>query len=190
MLRILLAGLALSLAAALFCPAEIMAESIYRWVDEEGVVHLSSEKPPKGVDAERITVKSKPSQSRSSQSRANSAPSASQVAGRRDVLGSLQLRECVIALEGLERLTRGTQATSASELQRLQQTADRNCSRDPAQRREQERLAEQLKVANSLRCIEAREVLAGMLDDGSAVDREQLRVQQDFVAQHCTSPVH
>jgi hypothetical protein len=184
-LRLLFALVPVLLSTMLFFSAEGRAESIYRWVDEEGVLHLSSEKPPKGVTAERITVRSKPSRPAS----AGGSASAQQVAGRRDVLGNLQLRECVIALEGLDRLTSGTQATDAGELSRLQQTADRNCSNDPAQRRMQEEMAEKLRVANSAQCVEAREELASMLAAGSKSDDEQVRVQQDFVAQHCTPPV-
>jgi len=190
----LLAALAaLVLVTACFLPARASADSVYRWVDGEGVIHISSEKPPAGVKAERIEVGgsgSKHSASGSggaSTSRSTATPA--QVAEREEVLGSLRNRECVIALESLDRLTGGTRATSAPELHRLQQTADLNCSRDPARRRQQEDMAAKLRVANSAECVQARNRLAQMLAPAASVTREQLKAQQEFVATHCTAPV-
>jgi hypothetical protein len=186
-------------ASILLVPAVAWPDAVYRWTDAEGVIHISSEKPPKGVQAERIDVRSSPSSSKTpSTSNRSSSGSASaprttttpaQVAQREDVLGRLRTRECVIALESLDRLTSGTQSTSAEELRRLQQTAEINCSKDPARRREQEAMAAKLRVANSPACLEARNRLATLLEPGSRASREQVKAQQDFVEGHCTAPV-
>lgn len=170
---------------------------VYRWVDEDGVTHLSSEKPPTGVKAERIDIPGAGKRSSSTGSRSTagsnrpSPPPASpaQVAEREDLLGQLKTRECVIALEALERKTSGAEPTSATEIRRLKQTADLNCSQDPARRRQQEEMAAKLRVANSPSCVAARNQLADLLAPGSTAPREQVRTQQAFVDEHCTSPV-
>jgi len=189
----------LLLVLLLLVPVLAWSDAVYRWTDAEGVIHISSEKPPKGVQAERIDIRSSPSSSKASSSGnrsssgSASAPRSSatpaQVAQREDVLGSLRTRECVIALESLDRLTSGSQPTSATELRRLQQTAELNCSKDPARRREQEEMAAKLRVANSPSCVEARNRLATLLEPGSKATREQVDAQQDFVESHCTAPV-
>ena len=188
---------AAALLLALLVTASASAQ-VYRWVDEEGVTHLSSEKPPPGVKAERIDIKGSSSSKRSTTSSGGGGASGSnraapaspeQIAGREDLLGRLKTRECVIALEALERKTSGTEPTSATELRRLQQTADLNCSADPARRRQQEEMAAKLRVANSPSCVEARNRLADMTAPGSKTPRAQVQSQQAFVDEHCTSPV-
>lgn len=181
-------------------PAAATADAIYRWTDADGVIHISSEKPPHGVQAERIEVHGTSGRSTSSASgtvqwsggsSTVTRPSASpaQVAEREEVLGKLRNRECVIALESLDRLTTGAQATSADEIHRLQQTAELNCSKDPLRRREQEQMAAKLRVANGPTCLEARIRLAALLAPDAKPTREQLKAQQDFVDEHCTAPV-
>jgi hypothetical protein len=188
------------LAVVALFPVVAMADAIYRWTDADGVIHISSEKPPHGVQAERIEVHGTSTKGTSSGSgtikwsggsSTVTRPSASpaQVAEREAVLGNLRNRECVIALESLDRLTSGAQATSAGEIHRLQQTAELNCSKDPARRREQEQMAAKLRVANGPTCLEARNRLAALLAPGAQPTREQLKAQQDFVDQHCTAPV-
>jgi hypothetical protein len=173
---------------------------VYRWVDADGVIHLSSEKPPPGVKAERIdipgsskrstsTPRAAANSSKSMPSGGTGSTSAAQVAERETVLGRLRNRECVIALEALERKTGGAEPTSAEELRRLKQTMELNCSQDPARRREQERQATQLRMANSPSCTEARNRLADMTAAEAATPRDQLRTQQAFVDEHCTPPV-
>ncbi len=169
---------------------------VYRWVDAEGVTHLSSEKPPPGVKAERIDITGTSKRSSSTANRSSgsagstAAPvSAAQVAQREELLGSLRTRECVVALEALERKTSGAEPTGAAEIRRLKQTAELNCSQDPVRRREQEAMAAKLRVANSPACVAARNQLADMMAPGTAVNRDQLRTQQAFVDEHCTSPV-
>jgi hypothetical protein len=195
------AALLRSIVALAILPACASADAVFRWTDADGVIHISSEKPPRGVQAERIEVhgassgKSAPSGSGTikwsggSSTVARSSASPAQVAEREEVLGNLRNRECVIALESLDRLTSGAQATSAGEIRRLQQTAELNCSKDPARRREQEQMAARLRVANGPTCLEARNRLAELLAPGAKPTREQLKAQQDFVAQHCTAPV-
>lgn len=183
------------LAGLLFSPT--LCAQVYRWVDEEGITHLSSEKPPAGVKAERIDIAGTRQRSSSSSgaasSRANKAgastASPAQVAEREALLGRLRTRECVIALEALERKTRATEATSAEEIRRLKQTADLNCSPDPSRRLEQERMAARLRVANGDACVAARNRLADMMEPGSDTPRDQLRAQQAYVDEHCISPV-
>jgi len=170
---------------------------VYRWVDADGVTHLSSEKPPAGVKAERIDIPgmSKSSSSKSTGSSAGKAGAAATpaapevVAQREELLGRLRTRECVIALEALERKTSGAEPSSAAEIRRLKQTADLNCSQDPARRRQQEDMAAKLRVANSPSCTEARNRLADLMASGSNASREQVWAQQAFVDEHCTSPV-
>jgi hypothetical protein len=174
---------------------------VYRWVDEEGVIHLSSVKPPPGVKAERIDlpgtskrssgVASNSSSARPSGGSAAPSPPASpqQAAAREDLLGQLRTRECVIALEALDRKTTGTEPTNRDEIRRLEQTANANCSSDPARRARQEEMAAKLRVANSSTCVEARNRLADMMAAGSSTPRDALKAQQAFVDEHCTSPV-
>jgi hypothetical protein len=195
------AALLRGIVALAILPACASADAIYRWTDADGVIHISSEKPPRGVQAERIEVhgtssgKSTPSGSGTikwsggSSTVARSSASPAQVAEREEVLGNLRNRECVIALESLDRLTSGAQATSGGEIRRLQQTAELNCSKDPARRREQEQMAARLRVANGPTCLEARKRLSELLAPGAQATRDQLKAQQDFVDQHCTAPV-
>jgi hypothetical protein len=173
------------------------ANTVYRWVDANGVVHLSSDKPPSGVEYERLAW----SASRNSSSGRSAAPaststgnralaaSAEQVANRNAVVSELQNRECVVALEAIDRLARGGQAVDAADFQRLQQTADRNCSKDPDRRREQEHMAAKLRVAKGDVCVDARNKLADMLQPGHRPTREQLKNQQEFIEGHCKAPV-
>jgi hypothetical protein len=195
--RILLAGIA-TLLATLATP--VTHAQVYRWTDENGVIHLSSEKPPPGVKAERLDIKTsstgkRPTTSSSSgRSTGSNQPaprpvSPEQAAAREQLLGQLKTRECVIALEALERKTGGTEPTSATEIRRLKQTADLNCSDDPVLRREQEAMAAKLRVSNSPACVEARDRLWEMMEPGSTVSRDTLRSHQAFVDGHCTAPV-
>jgi len=186
---------AAAVLTALLASPSALAQ-VYRWVDQDGVTHLSSEKPPAGVKAERIDIpgmsksSSKSTGSSASKAGAAAAPaSPAVVAQREELLGRLRTRECVIALEALERKTSGAEPSSATEIRRLKQTADLNCSQDPARRRQQEEMAARLRVANSPACVEARNELADLMAPGSSAPREQVRTQQAFVDEHCTSPV-
>jgi hypothetical protein len=169
------------------------AATVYRWVDEDGVIHITSDKPPSGVPAEKIELPTaKPGASASSRSKPSAAAGAvspARAAERAEVLDSLKNRECVIALEALDRKTSATEPTNAAELKRLQQTVDANCSSDPAQRLEQEDQAARLRVANGPVCTEARTKLSQMLDRSAGAAQGDVRAQQQFVDQYCTPPV-
>ena len=184
----------LGLIALLAAPAH--ASTVYKWVDESGTLHLSTSKPAAGVQYQTLNLGTATSHSSKTSASGGStasskAPAASsaQVAGRTEVLASLQNRECVIALESLDRLTTGARATSAAEIARLKQTTSLNCSKDPARRREQEDMAAQLRVANGPECVGARNKLAGMLAPGSTASRDEVHAQQTFVDGHCIPPV-
>lgn len=180
----------LLLSAAMATPA--FASTIYKWVDQDGTVHLSSTKPPAGVKYQAVNVNSAPGTGNRKASGATSRPSSAspaQAASRSEVLASLRNRECVIALEALDRLTSGTQPTSPAEITRLKQTAAANCSSDAARRREQEDMAAQLRVANGPECVSARNALADMSAKRVQATPEQLRDQQAFVDAHCIPPV-
>jgi len=185
---------ALLLGMVLAVPAS--ASTIYKWVDESGTMHLSSSKPPAGVKYETQNVGSSPagaSRSSAGGSSGNagrtSAATPAQAAQRSEILASLRNRECVIAIEALDRLTSATQPTSPSEIKRLKQTADANCSSEPAHRKEQEEMAAQLRVANGADCVKARNGLADMMARRTKATPEQLRAQQAFVDAHCIPPV-
>lgn len=184
---------ALALALMALVPAH--AAVVYKWTDTDGTVHLSSEKPPPGVPYQKMTVgsstgsSSKGSSPTGTTTSKGGSASPAQVAKRSEVLSGLQNRECVIALETLDRLTSGTKPTSAAEIARLKQTVELNCSRDPAHRREQEDMAARLRVANGPECVAARNELAEMMAPGSKVPRDRLRAQQAFVDEHCVPPV-
>jgi hypothetical protein len=182
---------ALLLSAVLAAPA--CAATVFKWVDADGTVHLSSTKPPAGVKYQTIEIKSSSGGSAKAEARSGSgglaAGNPAQAAQRSEVLASLRNRECVIALEALDRLTSGTQPTSAAEIARLKQTTDANCSSDPAHRREQEEMAAKLRVANGAECVRARNALADMAANPARSTPEQLRAQQAFVDAHCIPPV-
>lgn len=179
--------------AAWAVPA-VAANTVYKWVDANGVVHLSSAKPPSGIKYERLAWSSSRSPTGSRAPAASSgqrvpAASAEQVASRNAVVSELQNRECVVALETIDRLARGGQAVDEADFRRLQQTADQNCSKDPDKRREQEQMAAKLRVAKGDVCVDARNKLADMLEPGQRPTREQLKIQQEFIESHCKAPV-
>jgi hypothetical protein len=183
--------------AALLAAQALASSTVYKWVDEYGTVHLSTSKPPAGVQYQTLNIgstsssSSRPASGSGSVAAKKPSPPASPqlLAQRSEVLSSLQTRECVLALETLDRLTSGTKPTSATELARLKQTAELNCSKDPARRREQEQMAARLRVANSPECVSARNQLADMMAPGSRTPRVQVQSQQAFVDDHCTPPV-
>jgi hypothetical protein len=184
------------LLALVFVTQSVLAATVYRWVDANGVIHITTEKPPAGVTAEKLnlpTAKQSPAASAPGRSASASAKSPSVspalAAERAEVLDSFKNRECVIALEELDRKTSASEPTSAEELKRLQQTVDANCSSNPALRREQEDMAVRLRVANGSTCREARSRLNAMLDGSTVVVEGAVREQQKFVDEYCTPPV-
>jgi hypothetical protein len=180
-----------------FATGALASSAVYRWVDASGITHLSSDKPPAGIKYERVVLASTgKSTARAGYSAANSATgarittaSAEQVSRRNDVVTSLRNRECVVALESIDRMAKGGQAVEPAEFSRLQQTADQNCSKDPAVRRQQEDMAARLRVSKGDTCVDARNKLADMLEPGRRPTRDQLKTQQEFIESHCTAPV-
>jgi hypothetical protein len=186
----------LIVVALLSAPA-MASSTVYKWTDDQGTVHLSTSKPAAGVKYETLKLgatsgqATRQSASGSSAGPGKSAPAASpaQVGQRSEILSGLKNRECVIALEALDRLTSGTAPTSAAELKRLKQTVDSNCSSDAARRREQEDMAAKLRVANGPECVAARNKLADMMAPGAQATRESRLAQQEFVDENCIAPV-
>ena len=113
------------------------ADSVYRWVDADGVTHISSARPAGSIKAERIDVGHAASNPRHSASASGGGSStaprltAEQLAQRESLLGHLRERECVYALESLDRIDIGKKASDPAERKRLQQTVDQNCSAEP-----------------------------------------------------------
>ncbi|MGL6224365.1 MAG: DUF4124 domain-containing protein, partial [Steroidobacteraceae bacterium] len=186
-----------TLAALLLgtCSVASASSAVYKWVDATGITHLSSTRPPAGVAYERVTLATS---LKSPNSRAGSGSGATRVAttaspeqsARRDeMVTSLRTRECVVALEAIDRMGKGGEAVDPAEFRRLQQTADRNCSKDSVTRGQQEEMAARLRVAKGDVCIDARNKLADMLEPGRRPTREQLKGQQEFIESHCTAPV-
>jgi len=177
-----------------FATGALASSAVYKWVDASGITHLSSDKPPAGIKYERVVLAST---QRSSTSRVTSHPagvrvatvSPAQTARRAETIDALRTRECVVALESIDRLAKGGQAVDPAEFSRLQQTADQNCSRDPVVRREQEDMAARLRVSKGDTCVDARNKLADMLEPGHRPTRDQLKTQQEFIESHCTAPV-
>jgi len=187
-------NLAPLLAAVVLVAHAGHAATVYRWVDEDGVIHITTEKPPAGVRADRLNLPTA-TETAGSPARSGSAPvkaapvSPARAAVRAEVLDSLKNRECVIALEELDRKTSATEPTSAGELKRLQQTVEANCSANPTRRREQEDMAARLRVSNGPTCTEARSRLNQMLETSAGGAQGAMREQQRFVDEYCTPPV-
>ena len=98
---------------------------------------------------------------------------------RRDLMGAATV----------DRMAKGGTAVEPAEFSRLQQTADQNCSKDPGERQQQEEMAARLRVSKGDSCVDARNELADMLQPGQRPSRDQLKMQQEFIESHCTSPV-
>lgn len=175
--------------------------AVYKWVDDDGVTHLSSERPPSGIKYERMAVGTgvRPASSRPA-SRSSSggthagnvriaAVSQEQLSRRTAAISELQNRECVVTLEAIDRIAHGGTPVDAAEFRRLQQTADATCSKDPSTRRQQEEQAAKLRVSKGDVCIDARNKLAEMLEPGRRPTREQLKTQQEFIESYCKAPV-
>ena len=193
--RLAFAATALAWMLTWTVPA-LASSAIYKWVDTDGITHLSSERPPPGVQFERMSVGSSGGSKASSRATPSTkgnvrlaTASPEQVARRNAVVSELQNRECVVALEAMDRMARSGQPVEPGDFRRRQQTAELNCSKDPATRREQEEQAARLRVSKGDVCIDARNQLADMLAPGRRPAREQLKAQQEFIESHCRLPV-
>ena len=175
-----------------FATGALASSAVYKWVDASGITHLSSDKPPAGTKYERVVLANTGRSTSSSSGHTGArvtAATAEQVSRRNDVVTALRNRECVVALESIDRMAKGGQAVEPAEFSRLQQTADQNCSKDPAVRRQQEDMAARLRVSKGDTCVDARNKLADMLEPGRRPTRDQLKTQQEFIESHCTAPV-
>lgn len=177
--------------------------AVYKWIDDDGVTHLSSERPPSGIKYERMAVGTGAAP-RSASGRTGSrgtnggahpgnvriaAVSQEQLSRRTAAISELQNRECVVTLEAIDRIAHGRTPVEPAEFRRLQQTADATCSQDPSTRRQQEEQAARLRVSKGDVCVDARNKLADMLEPGRRPTREQLKTQQEFIESHCRAPV-
>ena len=191
-------AVALVACTLLASPAVQAASAVYKWVDDDGVTHLSSERPPSGVEYERLPVgtlagsRASTGASRGASSKGDirlAAVSQDQLSRRNAAISELQNRECVVALEAIDRVAHAGGAVEPAEFRRLQQTADSTCSKDPSTRRQQEEQAARLRVSKGDVCVEARNKLADMLEPGRRPTRSQLKTQQEFIESHCRAPV-
>lgn len=175
--------------------------AVYKWIDDDGVTHLSSERPPAGIQFERVAVgtmtgsRSAPGRVGAGKAGAHqgnvrvAAVSPEQLTRRTAVISELQNRECVVALEAIDRMAHAREPVEPVEFRRLQQTADATCSKDPSTRRRQEEQAARLRVSRGDVCVDARNKLADMLAPGRRPTRDQLKTQQEFIESHCRVPV-
>ena len=190
-------NLASLLVAVVLVAQASHAATVYRWVDADGVIHITTEKPPAGVKAEKLNLSTAKQSSGSTAARSGPTPTQAKAATvspalaaeRAEVLDSLKNRECVVALEALDRKTSAAEPASAAEIKRLQQTVTANCSSNPDRRQEQENMAARLRVANGPTCTEARSKLSEMLAGSAEVPQGGVREQQKFVDEYCTPPV-
>jgi len=93
----------------------------------------------------------------------------------------------VIALEALDRKTGGTEPSSAAEIRRLKQTPTSTAA-PILPPRQQEEMAAKLRVANSPRA-RGPQPARRHGGAGSRASRDEVRAQQAFVDEHCTSPI-
>jgi hypothetical protein len=191
----LLVGLAIPIAAA----------DTYKWVDKQGQVHYT-DTPPAGVPYEVIAVPRAPTAPLPARAPSTSTPTPAAVAPSEPaptapvVDAAAQDRACVDALYQITLLNQrqpvfkqtadGSRryiedAERPAELARLQRVRDQACSDDPTTRRSQERRADQLMIAMSPRCAEARDKLANYEDPATHTPDDQIARQRAFVEQNC-----
>jgi len=191
----LLVGLAIPVADA----------DTYKWVDKQGQVHYT-DTPPAGVPYEVIAAPSAPATPLPARAPSTATPppiaaAPAKPAPTAPVLdAAAQDRACVDALFQITLLNQRQpvfkQAADGSrryiedserpaELARLQRVRDQTCSDDPTTRRSQEQRADQLMIAMSPRCAEARDKLANYEDPATHTPDDQIERQRAFVEQHC-----
>ena len=177
----------------------------YKWVDRQGQVHYS-DTPPVDVPYEIIGTPGRPASlpptpgptgaapPRPATEPPKAAPAESPAdAAARD-------RACVDALYQVALLNQqrpvfrqapdGSRryledAARPAELERLLGVRDANCSDDPGTRRSQEQRAEELMMALSRRCAEARDKLANYEDPATHTPDDQIERQRAFVERYC-----
>ncbi|MCK7508534.1 MAG: hypothetical protein MZV70_33750 [Desulfobacterales bacterium] len=154
------------------------------WTRMASSTSPASEAPARACRPRRIDITASDSSKRSttgrravggqrSRQRSSPAPTARLAASRSPSANScsvsLQTRECVIALEALDGKTSRHRSLPSATRDHggCKQTAELNCSQDPARRRQQEAMAAKLRVANGPACVEARNQLADMMAPGA-----------------------
>ena len=194
-LIVLLVGLAIPIAAA----------DTYKWVDKQGQVHYT-DTPPAGVPYEVIAAPRTPAAPVPARAPSTTTPPATaaepaEPASTAPVVdAAAQDRACVDALYQVNLLNQrrpvfkqaadGSRryledAARPAELARLQRARDQTCSDDPATHRSQEQRADQLMIAMSPRCAEARDKLANYEDPATHTPNSQIERQRAFVEQRC-----
>jgi catalase len=69
------------------------AESIYKWIDSEGVTHFSAQRPAAGIVAERISISSRQTNRQATQARANTSAEKNAAAATRRMQNNEQAAE-------------------------------------------------------------------------------------------------
>lgn len=182
------------------------AATTYKWVDKNGQVHLS-DTPPQGVPYEVIVTPSRPAPTPPPSAPATpsqapqptpeppktTTPDSALEDARRD-------QACVDALYQVALLTEkrpvfkqaadGTRlyledAARPAELKRLQDVRDATCSNDAGTLGSQERRADELMIALSPGCAEARDKLASYEDPATRTPDDVIARERAFVEQNC-----
>ena len=191
----LLVGLAIPVADA----------DTYRWIDKQGQVHYT-DTPPVGVPYEVIAAPRAPTAPLPARVPSTATPPPTSAAPARPAPTAqvadpaAQDRACVDALYQITLLNQRQpvfkQAADGSrryiedaerppELTRLQRVRDETCGDDPTTRRSQEQRADELMMAMSPRCAEARDKLANYEDPATHTPDDQIARQRAFVEQYC-----
>ncbi len=203
------ASISIALLAVLIAiTSPVDAATTYKWVDKNGQVHLS-DTPPQGVPYEVIVTPSHPAPASATPppapvtpiqeplptpkpAKTTNADSALEDA-RRD-------QACVDALYQVALLTEkrpvfkqaadGTRqylddAARPAELKRLEDIRDATCSEDAATRKAQERRADELMIALSPGCAEARDKLASYEDPATRTPDDVIARQRALVERDC-----
>ena len=177
----------------------------YKWVDRQGQVHYT-DTPPAGVPYEVIAAPHAPAAPLPARPPSSATPPSVPAAPARPeptapaVDAAAQDRACVDALYQItllnERRPVFKQAADGSrryiedaerpaELARLLGMRDQSCSDDPTTRRSQAQRADQLMLAMSPGCAEARDKLANYEDPATHTPDDQIARQRAFVEQKC-----
>jgi hypothetical protein len=196
----------LGLIALLAGPVAAMADAdTYKWTDAQGQVHYG-DTPPAGVPFEVVAAPHAPPAPAAARAPAApvAPPAAAATAGPEaaapTVDAAAQDQTCVEALYQVTLLNRqqpvfklaadGSRryledAERPAELARLELVRDATCSDDPATRQSQARRADQLMIAMSPKCAEARDKLANSEDPATHTPDDQIARERAFVEQNC-----
>lgn len=167
----------LRLLLVILIPSALGA-AIYKWVDEEGVVHYADTPPVRPQEVQMVT----PSAAQPSAAKTTAGPAAAEAgaitaAGDRE-MSRLQLQACGRARQELLTLQRGRafryddkddpayldDAAVQAETERLQAFIESECDGTPEQLAQQEEEAQRFAAQQAVedRCVRARQRLAMM----------------------------